>query len=152
MMSCILPGIFLLDKFYHFDYLKFLSCYFRGKRPSAHTLFHYSYARVTAHSFSQPVPQTWQLWSFIYWNCISFSQKSDYCTHVVWKASLSHIVSLELKTEHFPESTSWMKKQHPAGWQEAALHSSAPATMAAAGETRTALIPVCMAAGYYRSL
>lgn len=62
----------------------------------------------------------------------------------MWKASLSHIVSLKLKTvrKRLRESTGWTKKQHPVAWKEAALHSSATATVAAAGEIGTAPIHV----------
>lgn len=46
----------------------------------------------------------------------------------------------ETKQKHLQESSGWIKKQHAVSLKEAALHSSTIATMAAAGETRTAFL------------
>lgn len=60
----------------------------------------------TAHSCLSPVPETWQLWSFVYMNCIYFNKKSGYCTSVIGKANLNHIACLKQKTvgKHLKEN------------------------------------------------
>lgn len=95
---------------------------------------------TTAHSCLLSVPQTCQLWSFIYRNCIYFSQKLGHCTYVMWKENLNHIVSLKTVRKHPQGSSGWTGEQYPATWKEAALQSSATATTGPAGAARTAFI------------
>lgn len=61
---------------------------------------------ATAHRCLSPVPQTFQLRSFVYMNCTYFNQKSGHCTSVIWKANLSHTACFKQKTvgKHLQEN------------------------------------------------